>query len=159
MTRLLVPELEARRHLIEGYAQFPDVPEDVTNLWKAPFGPPAEWDLCVAERTIDGPHGRVPVRVYMPTAPSPGGGRACLVWMHGGAFAWATWTWPRRTRSPAASSNAVTNKLVDLTRRRLRDEVRPGWQQAYVQRGPAQPSSERGLSLATSTTEAHPCPR
>ena len=25
MTRLLVPELEARRHLIEGYAQFPDV--------------------------------------------------------------------------------------------------------------------------------------
>ena len=57
MTRLLVPELEARRHLIEGYAQFPDVPEDVTNLWKAPFGPPEEWDLCVAEQTIDGPVG------------------------------------------------------------------------------------------------------
>jgi hypothetical protein len=88
MTRLLVPELEARRHLIEGYAQFPDVPEDVTNLWKAPFGPPEEWDLCVAEHTIDGPHGPVPVRVYMPTGPAPDGGRACLVWMHGGAFAW-----------------------------------------------------------------------
>jgi hypothetical protein len=40
MTRLLVPELEARRHLVEGHAQFPDVPEDVTNPWKAPFGPP-----------------------------------------------------------------------------------------------------------------------
>ncbi|MBL6280031.1 alpha/beta hydrolase fold domain-containing protein [Micromonospora fiedleri] len=88
MTRLLVPEIEARRHLIEGYAQFPDVPEDVTNLWKAPFGPPEEWDLCVAEQTIDGPHGPVPVRVYMSTGPAPDGGRACLVWMHGGAFAW-----------------------------------------------------------------------
>ena len=88
MTRLLVPELEARRHLIEGYAQFSDVPEDVTNLWKAPFGPPEEWDLCVAEQKIDGPHGPVPVRVYMPTGPVPDGGRACLVWMHGGAFAW-----------------------------------------------------------------------
>ncbi|MEV4715368.1 alpha/beta hydrolase fold domain-containing protein [Micromonospora sp. NPDC049374] len=88
MIRLLVPEIEARRHLIEGYAQFPDVPEDVTNLWKAPFGPPEEWDLCVAEQTIDGPHGPVPVRVYMPTGPAPDGGRACLVWMHGGAFAW-----------------------------------------------------------------------
>ena len=30
----------------------------------------------------------MPVRVYMPTGPAPDGGRACLVWMHGGAFAW-----------------------------------------------------------------------
>ena len=35
-----------------------------------------------------------------------------------------------------ALSNAVTTRLVELTQRRLRDEVRAGWQEAYVQRGP-----------------------
>jgi hypothetical protein len=33
-------------------------PRTSGNLWKAPFGPPEEWDLCVAEHTIEGPHGR-----------------------------------------------------------------------------------------------------
>lgn len=33
-------------------------------------------------------------------------------------------------------SNAVTNRLVELTLRRLRDEVRAGWQEAYLQKGP-----------------------
>jgi hypothetical protein len=84
MTRLLVPELGARRHP-RGYAQFPDVPEDVTNLWKAPFGPPEEWDLCVAEQTIDGP---VPVRVYLPTGPAPDGGPRLPGVDARGAFAW-----------------------------------------------------------------------
>ncbi len=32
-------------------------------------------------------------------------------------------------------SNAVTNRLVELTKRRLRDEVRVGWQEAYLQKG------------------------
>lgn len=32
-------------------------------------------------------------------------------------------------------SNAVTNRLVELTRRRLRDDVRRGWQEAYLQKG------------------------
>lgn len=35
-----------------------------------------------------------------------------------------------------ALSNAVTNRLVELTKRRLRDEVRTGWQEAYLQKGP-----------------------
>jgi energy-coupling factor transporter ATP-binding protein EcfA2 len=35
-----------------------------------------------------------------------------------------------------ALSNAVTNRLVDLTQRRLRDDVRVGWQEAYLQKGP-----------------------
>lgn len=35
-----------------------------------------------------------------------------------------------------AISNAVTNRLVELTKRRLRDEVRAGWQDAYLQKGP-----------------------
>lgn len=33
-------------------------------------------------------------------------------------------------------SNAVTNKLVELSQRRLGDDVRLGWQEAYAQRGP-----------------------
>ncbi|MFJ2257849.1 hypothetical protein ACIOKD_05785 [Streptomyces sp. NPDC087844] len=32
--------------------------------------------------------------------------------------------------------NSVTNRLVELTQRRLRDEVRRGWQNAYLQKGP-----------------------
>jgi GTPase SAR1 family protein len=32
--------------------------------------------------------------------------------------------------------NAVTKKLMDLTRQRLKEDVRLGWQEAYVQRGP-----------------------
>lgn len=35
-----------------------------------------------------------------------------------------------------ALSNAVTNRLVELTQRRLRDDVRRGWQEAYLQKGP-----------------------
>lgn len=37
---------------------------------------------------------------------------------------------------PDTLSNAVTNGLVELTRRRLRDEVRLGRQEAYLQKGP-----------------------
>lgn len=33
-------------------------------------------------------------------------------------------------------SNAVTNRLVELTTRRMQDEVRMGWQEAYLQKGP-----------------------
>ncbi|MFG3424883.1 hypothetical protein [Streptomyces californicus] len=35
-----------------------------------------------------------------------------------------------------ALSNAVTSRFVELTQRRLRDEVRRGWQDAYLQKGP-----------------------
>lgn len=33
-------------------------------------------------------------------------------------------------------SNAVTKKLIDLTRQRMKEDVRLGWQSAYAQRGP-----------------------
>ncbi|MCX6399697.1 MAG: hypothetical protein NTX33_07200, partial [Propionibacteriales bacterium] len=33
-------------------------------------------------------------------------------------------------------SNAVTNRLVELSQRRLRDDVRLGWQAAYLEKGP-----------------------
>lgn len=88
MTRSLVPGLEARRHLIEAYADHATVPEAVTARWKAPFGPPEDWDLTITPAVVPGPHGPVPVRVYAPRGAAPEGGRAGLVWLHGGAFAW-----------------------------------------------------------------------
>ena len=39
-------------------------------------------DLTIADRTIDGPHGPIPVRLYAPES-----ARAGFVWLHGGGFA------------------------------------------------------------------------
>lgn len=41
MTRRVVPELEARRHLGEDHEEFAHIPESVNAQWKATFGPPA----------------------------------------------------------------------------------------------------------------------
>lgn len=109
-TRRLVPELEARRHLLDGYASFRELPDEVNALWKAPFGPPEDWDLHITPTTIPGPHGPVPVRVYLPTTPAPDEGRPCLVWMHGGAFAWGDLDMPEAhevARGVAGRADAV----------------------------------------------------
>ncbi|GAA1874553.1 alpha/beta hydrolase fold domain-containing protein [Myceligenerans crystallogenes] len=84
--RPFVPELETRRHLVEGRAAYGDIPPDLEARWKAPAGPAEEWDLDVTDRAVPGPHGPVPVRVYTPRTPAPPGGRPGLVWLHGGAF-------------------------------------------------------------------------
>lgn len=51
-----------------------------------------------------------------------------------------------------ALSNAVTNRLVELTKRRLRDEVRAGWQEAYLQKGKGS-TFERAKIIATEVYE------
>ena len=108
--RRFVPELEARRHLIDGYASFRELPDAVNAQWKAPFGTSEVWDLDIIERTVAGPHGPVPVRVYTPAGPAPTGGRACLIWMHGGAFAWGDLDMPEAhevARGVAGRADAV----------------------------------------------------
>ncbi|KSU56539.1 hypothetical protein GR168_00220 [Gordonia sp. JH63] len=45
-------------------------------------------------------------------------------------------------------SHAITSRLVELTQRRLRDEVRQGWQTAYLQKGPGS-TFERAKIIAT----------
>ncbi|MBD3943510.1 alpha/beta hydrolase fold domain-containing protein [Microbacterium sp. NEAU-LLC] len=110
MTRLFVPELEARRHLLDGYDDHPSIPQSVVDQWKAPFGPAEEWDLSVTDEELPGPHGPVPVRVYTPRGPVPDGGRACLVWMHGGAFVWGDLDMPEAhevARGVAGRADAV----------------------------------------------------
>lgn len=68
LTRADLTGPEARRRLAE-YGADP-VP------WVSP-------DVVVADRTIHGPHGEVPVRVYTP----PTDPTTLLVWLHGGGFA------------------------------------------------------------------------
>lgn len=41
-----------------------------------------EADVAIEDRLIDGPHGPIPIRTYVPSAPTRG-----VVWVHGGAFA------------------------------------------------------------------------
>ncbi len=49
-----------------------------------PFGDPEATDALMEERSVPGPNGPVPVRVYRPSTGSTSG--VGLVWMHGGAF-------------------------------------------------------------------------
>lgn len=110
MNRQLVPEMEARRHLLEPYRSVSDVPPGVDAQWKAPYGPPEEWKLDILETTVDGPNGPVALRVYTPTTPAPQGGRPGLVWMHGGAFAWGDLDMPEAhevARGVAGRADAV----------------------------------------------------
>jgi xylan 1,4-beta-xylosidase len=86
--RQFVPEMEARRHLVEPYQPMSGLPAEVDAAWKAPYGPAESWDLEIADTAYPGPHGPVPARVYTPRGPAPAHGRPGLVWLHGGAFAW-----------------------------------------------------------------------
>ena len=86
-----VPELAERLHLLEGLAPHgagERTPDELARLaaFDAPLGPVTLPDCDVRDTEAPGPHGPVPVRVYVPTGfPSTGPGPA-LVWIHGGAF-------------------------------------------------------------------------
>jgi len=81
MPRRFHPLIEERLPLIADATTW----DEMDPAWGAPYGPPEEWDLVIEDADVDGPHGTVPVRIYTPAAPRSTR-RACLVWMHGGAF-------------------------------------------------------------------------
>jgi len=60
-----------------------DVPESAL-AWFAPFGDYTLPDVHVEDRSVDGPHGPIPVRIYRPDDAS--GSRPGLLWNHGGGF-------------------------------------------------------------------------
>ncbi|WP_105974287.1 alpha/beta hydrolase fold domain-containing protein [Streptomyces geranii] len=81
----LDPYLAERLHLIAGLT-FDDLadPDALTRFGEFARDP-AKWnqpDVAIANTTIPGPHGPVPVRTYTP----PGPGASAVLWVHGGGF-------------------------------------------------------------------------
>jgi len=80
------PAIAARFPLIRmlqpGY-DVEDVPESALG-WFAPYGEYALPDVAIEDRSIDGPHGPIPVRIYRPADAS--GALPGLLWNHGGGF-------------------------------------------------------------------------
>lgn len=78
--------LAAKLHLL-GTMTWPDIADPAAARRLEEFGvDPAPWvppDVAVADRTIDGPHGEIPVRVYTPPVEPV----TLLMWLHGGGFA------------------------------------------------------------------------
>jgi acetyl esterase/lipase len=83
------PAIAAKLHLLEGIPSFQEGMDDPVlrarmDEFMSITGAPPPPDVETRDDTAPGPHGEVPVRVYLPADPGPG--RPCLVWMHGGAF-------------------------------------------------------------------------
>ncbi|WP_454931941.1 alpha/beta hydrolase [Actinomyces oricola] len=74
----------------QGATPFSGEAAQAMSAWMQPFGPAEPTCALAQERTIEGPHGPIPIRVYTPAPggqvdrPVPAG--TALVWMHGGAF-------------------------------------------------------------------------
>lgn len=84
----LDPFLAAKSHLLTGLTwEDAQTDPEALNRFVEYFRDPGQWtapdDVSVGDRTVPGPHGEVPVRVYTPKG---GPGRA-LLWLHGGGFA------------------------------------------------------------------------
>jgi acetyl esterase/lipase len=60
-----------------------DVPESAL-AWFAPFGDYALPDVAIEDRSIEGLHGPIAIRIYRPRGAS--GSRPGLLWNHGGGF-------------------------------------------------------------------------
>lgn len=58
--------------------------------WEAPVG------VTITDEVVDGPHGSIPIRRYVPDLASAADGVAplALLWVHGGGFAAGTLDWP-----------------------------------------------------------------
>ncbi|WP_342371919.1 alpha/beta hydrolase [Propioniciclava soli] len=80
------PIYAERLHHIEGLAQPIDWANPPAGLvaWNAPFGEPEPTDAVAEDRTVEGPHGPVPLRIYRPSSGDASG--VGLVWFHEGAF-------------------------------------------------------------------------
>jgi acetyl esterase/lipase len=83
------PAIASKFHLLEGLTSFEAALadpaqrarlDDFMSITGAPLPPQVE----TRDETVDGPHGPVPVRVYLPA--DAGTDHPGLVWLHGGAF-------------------------------------------------------------------------
>lgn len=80
------PFLAAKSYLLEGlgWEDAQTDPEAMARFVQY-FSDPGEWtmpNVSVADRTVPGPHGEVPIRIYTPKDEP----RHALLWLHGGGF-------------------------------------------------------------------------
>ena len=83
------PAIASNIHLLEGIESFETALADPVlrkrlDEFMSVTGAPAPPAVGTRDEAAPGPHGPVPVRVYLPDGAATG--RPCLVWMHGGAF-------------------------------------------------------------------------
>ena len=83
------PQIAAKLHLLEGLASFEQAMADpaqraLLDEFMSITGAPEPPQVATCDDAAPGPHGTVPVRVYLPDG--DGADRPCLVWVHGGAF-------------------------------------------------------------------------
>lgn len=74
--------------------------DDAFALRLAEFADDGEWEapvgVTITDEVVDGPHGPIPIRRYVPVLPPTADGVAplALLWVHGGGFAAGTLDWP-----------------------------------------------------------------
>ena len=83
------PAIATKLHLLEGISSFETAMADpaqraLLDEFMSITGAPPPPAVGTRDETAPGPHGPVPVRVYLPDG--SGTDRPCLVWVHGGAF-------------------------------------------------------------------------
>lgn len=106
--RTLLPEIEARRHLLDTVRSWRDMTPEISAQWDAPYGPPEQRDVQIEETNVEGPHGSIRLRIYRPPLSSPS--RASLIWCHGGAFVFGDLDMPEAhevSRGIAGRADAV----------------------------------------------------
>jgi acetyl esterase len=83
----LDPDFAAMLQLLDGPAEATQVPSDPETLRNAAeyvtaSGAWGTHDIATEDRTVPGPHGEIPIRIYRPsTKPT-----SALLWLHGGGF-------------------------------------------------------------------------
>jgi len=83
------PDIASRTHLLEGITSFQTALADPAQRarldeFMSITGAPPPPQVDTRDDVLPGPHGPVPVRVYLPAGEVEG--RPALVWLHGGAF-------------------------------------------------------------------------
>ncbi|WP_138760783.1 alpha/beta hydrolase [Modestobacter altitudinis] len=83
------PAIASKLHLLEGITSFEEAMADpaqraLLDEFMSITGAPQPPQVRTRDETVEGPHGAVPVRVYLPDG--DGTDRPGLVWLHGGAF-------------------------------------------------------------------------
>ena len=83
------PQIAAKLHLLEGLTSFEEAMADpsqraLLDEFMSITGAPEPPAVATRDDAAPGPHGDVPLRVYLPE--DDAGDRPCLVWVHGGAF-------------------------------------------------------------------------